>query len=210
MNHRFHDVDYVKSYAATINERRPERLKIFDHAADLIDDLPFESTHVVELCIGSGMLADVLLTRLHNITYEGVDFSQPMLDLAKDTLSLFSERIVLHQADLNTDDWPGKLRRPVHAIVSNMALHDLGSRENVRKTYERAFRMIEPGGMILNADLVLAEDSEPGTGGRFKVREHIDTLEMIGFSDVLSTFDFGGYACVVGSKGISYEPRGGR
>ena len=41
-------------------------------------------------------------------------------------------------------------------------------------------------------------------------REDIDTLEMIGFSDVLSTFDFGGYACVVGSKGISYEPRGGR
>jgi cyclopropane fatty-acyl-phospholipid synthase-like methyltransferase len=200
VNHRFHDREYVKSYAASINERRPERLKIFEHAADLIDDLPFETPHVVELCIGSGMLADVLLTRLPKMTYEGVDFSQPMLDLAKDTLASFIDRIALYQANLNTDDWAGVLHPPVHAIVSNMALHDLGSKENVRKTYECAFRMIEPGGLICNADLVLPADSEPGTGGRFKVSEHIDTLETIGFSDVRSTFDFGGYACVVGRK----------
>jgi len=200
MNHRFHDVDYVKSYAASINERRPERLKIFQHAADLIDDLPFDTPHVVELCVGSGLLANVLLTRLQKITYEGVDFSQPMLDLAKDTLASFNDRIALVQANLNTDDWAGMLQRPIHAIVSNMALHDLGSRENVRKTYEQAFRIIEPGGLMFNADLVLREDSDPGTGGRFKVHEHIDALETIGFSDVRSTFDFGGYACVVGRK----------
>ena len=200
MNHRFHDMDYVKSYAASINERRPERLKIFEHAADLIDDLPFDTPHVVELCVGSGLLADVLLTRLQKITYEGVDFSQPMLDLAKDTLASFNDRIALFQANLNTDEWAEMLQRPIHAIVSNMALHDLGSRENVTKTYEEAFRIIEPGGLMFNADLVLREDSDPGTGGRFKVREHIEALETIGFSDVRSTFDFGGYACVVGRK----------
>ena len=200
MNHRFHDVDYVKSYAASINGRRPERLKIFQHAADLIDDLPFDTPHVVELCVGSGLLANVLLTRLQKITYEGVDFSQPMLDLAKDTLASFNDRIALVQANLNTDDWAGMLQRPIHAIVSNMALRDLGSRENVGKTYEQAFRIIEPGGLMFNADLVLREDSDPGTGGRFKVHEHIDALETIGFSDVRSTFDFGGYACVVGRK----------
>lgn len=200
MNHRFHDMDYVKSYAASINKRRPERLKIFQHAADLIDDLPFDTPHVVELCVGSGLLADVLLTRLQKITYEGVDFSQPMLDLAKDTLASFADRIALYQANLNTDDWAGLLQRPVHTIVSNMALHDLGSKESVRQTYEQAFRIIEPNGLMFNADLVLRADSDPGTGGRFKVSEHIDALETTGFSDVRSTFDFGGYACVVGRK----------
>ena len=201
MNHRFHDMDYVKSYAASINERRPERLQVFQHAADLIDDLLFGSPHVVELCIGSGMLADALLTRLPKMTYEGVDFSQPMIVLAKETLTPFADRISLYQADLNTDDWSGLLHRPIHAIVSNMALHDLGSRERVVKTYEEAFSILEAGGLIFNADLVKPADAEPGTGARLMMSEHFQALEVIGFADVESTLDFGGYACVVGRKG---------
>ena len=200
MNHRFHDADYVKSYAESINGRRPERIQVFQSAADLVGELPFPRSHVVELCIGSGMLGEVLLTRLPDITYEGVDFSQPMLDLAREALVSFADRIDLHQSDLNTDEWARLLRRPVHAIVSNMALHDLGTKESVVKTYREAFRVLERGGVIFNADLVKPADSDSGTGSRLKVAEHIDALESIGFLDVVSTLDLGGYVGVVGRK----------
>ena len=60
MNHRFHDPDWVRNYAETINERRPERLEMFDHIARLIAPLP-ESPAVVELAPGPGMLAEILL-----------------------------------------------------------------------------------------------------------------------------------------------------
>lgn len=75
MNHRFHDADYVKSYAKSINGRRPERIQMFQSVVDLVKDLPFPKSHVVELCAESCMLGEMLLMRLPEITYEGVDFS---------------------------------------------------------------------------------------------------------------------------------------
>lgn len=43
-----------------------------------------------------------------------------------------------------------------------MAIHDLGSETAVRATYQKATQLLEPGGLLINADLVTKpEDDAP-------------------------------------------------
>jgi len=125
----------------------------------------------------------------------------PFIEVAREKLASYNGKVSLHQANLNTDDWAVLPPGPVHAIVSNMAIHDLGSEEAVTTTYKKAARRLEPGGSLINADLVThPDDKEPPTDGKLKVPRHLELLDHLGFVDVRCTLDFGHYACVVGRK----------
>ena len=136
MNHRFNDAQWAQNYAETVNERRPERLEVFAHVADHLAELANNAPTVVELAPGPGMLAEVLLSAQPQLTYIGIDYSAPFIQIARDKLAPFDQRITLHQADLVKDDWPSLLSSPVHAVVSNMAIHDLGSEAAVTANVE--------------------------------------------------------------------------
>jgi len=104
--------------------------------------------HIVELGIGPGYLAERLLKKISNLTYEGVDFSTPMLDLASVRLAAHMSRIKFTQADLITEDWGAKVCRPVGAIISTWALHDLGSEENTMKVYQACRQLLPDEGIL--------------------------------------------------------------
>ena len=127
MNHRSKDAQWARNYAETVNERRPERLEVFAHVADLLADLAEDAPAAVELAPGRGMLAEVLLSAQPELTYVGIDYSAPIFQIARDKLASFDRRVTLHQADLNEDDWPLLLSSPIYAVISNMAIHDLAS-----------------------------------------------------------------------------------
>jgi hypothetical protein len=171
---------------------------MFAHIGDQIEKLPFHNPHIVELAAGPGFLAEALLTRFPQMTYDGIDYSKPMIALAHDRLSQFKDRIKLHCANLNSDDWPLLLTKEVHAFVSNQALHDLGSEENVEQAYETARKYLVPYGMLLNADLVIPKDREGEYDpGKLKVSRHIEILRAKQYTRVNCTLDLGHYACIV-------------
>lgn len=201
MNHRFNDAQWARDYAATVNARRPERLEVFAHVADHLADLANNAPTVVELAPGPGMLAEVLLCAQPQLTYIGIDYSAPFIQIARDKLASYDKRITLHQADLVKDDWPSLLSSPVHAVVSNMAIHDLGSEAAVTATYEKALHLLERGGLIINADLVtMPDDDQPPSDGKLKVPRHLEILMDLGFADVRCTLDLGHYACIIARK----------
>ena len=137
---------------------------------------------VVELGIGPGFLADHLLTSMPEIKYYGVDFSSPMLDIARQRLRPHFERVVYVQADLLKDDWCSKIPAQASAIVSTWALHDLGSQENVEVVYRSCAQLLRDGGILLNGDFIKPENAvyeyEPG---RFEVTRHIEIMRRVGF-----------------------------
>ena len=105
MPHRFHSMEYVAKWAQDVGN--PVRESVFHHILAQLVLLDDESPHIVELASGPGILAEFLLERLPNATYEGLDYSAPMLSLARERTQRFGERVHLHQVDLREDDWPG-------------------------------------------------------------------------------------------------------
>ncbi len=180
--HEFHD----EEFAATWAERfvpTPERLTLFQlMLSELRSGIPADG-RVVELGVGPGYLAEYLLSRMSGIRYWGVDFSSPMLDIARQRLHPYSDRVAYLQADLVAERWWEALPAPVDAIVSTWALHDLGSQENVEKVYRRCAQVLVDGGPFLNGDFIKPDGvSVEYESGRFEVAKHLDALHRAGFS----------------------------
>ena len=160
----------------------PERLQLFKVIlAELKCHVPSDSC-IVELGIGPGYLADHLLRAMPGIRYFGVDFSAPMLDIARQRLGQHSKRATYVQADLVKDRWWRDIPVPVNAIVSTWALHDLGSQENVETVYRNCSQTLINNGLLLNGDFIKPDNAvyeyEPG---RFEITRHIEMLQQVGF-----------------------------
>lgn len=182
--HEFHDPQYAHDWADRFIPT-PERLQLFDTIIHRLIEGPLPVRHIVELGIGPGYLAERLLERMPDITYEGVDFSRPMLDLAASRLTPHAARVRFTQADLVNDDWGAKTSHPVGAIVSTWALHDLGSEANTRRVYHACRALLSSGGMLLNGDFVKPDGTRHEyEAGRFPVSRHLDILHDAGFRDV--------------------------
>jgi len=180
-DHEFHDRDFVNDWADRFVPT-PERLQLFGRIRSELESLAPSDGRIVELGIGPGYLAQHLLTHLAHIEYFGVDFSSPMLDIARQRLSPFGERVRYLQVDLIRDDWIAALPESVDAIVSTWSLHDLGSQENVAQVYRGCATALQGGGVLLNGDFIKPDrailEYEPG---RFEIARHLEMLRAAGF-----------------------------
>jgi len=181
--HEFHDREFATGWAERFTPT-PPRLELFRIIlSELQSGIP-EDGCVVELGIGPGYLAGHILHAMPKIRYIGVDFSQPMLDIARTRLHSYSARITYIQANLIQDDWAGMIYAPVNAVVSTWALHDLGSQQSVAKVYAKSAKTLAAGGVFLNGDFIkpegTAHEFEPG---RFGIERHLELLRKAGFRD---------------------------
>ena len=180
--HQFHDADYAEDWARRFTPT-PERLHLFETILRQLQSAIPAAGHVVELGIGPAFLAEFLLIRLPSISYEGVDFSQPMLAQAASRLERFGARQHLQQADLLRDEWSDELSRAPAAIVSTWALHDLGGQAQTAQVYRACAGALSIGGLLLNGDFVKPDGARhPFEPGRFPVSRHLELLRNAGFS----------------------------
>lgn len=179
--HQFHDAEFVKGWAERFVPT-PERLALFDAILSELRSRLKAPACVVELGIGPGYLADHLLGGLPGILYYGVDFSVPMLQIARHRLQPHEGWISYVQADLLKDEWWSDIPGPVDAVVSTWSLHDLGSLEHVGRVYECCAQLLRRGGVLLNGDFIKPDGAiheyEPG---RFEIEKHIALLRRAGF-----------------------------
>lgn len=109
----------------------------------------------LDLGSGSGLLAIGLSTRYPAARATLVDFSEPMMDAARDLLGddVTMPRFVI--ADLALPDWIEKVNddAPFDAVVSGYAIHHL---ENDRKQtlYGEIMSLLAPGGFFINVEHV--------------------------------------------------------
>ena len=189
--HEFHSKEFAVGWAERF-EPTPERLRLFELIFSQLKEAIPNDGSIVELGMGPGYLAKYLLERMPSISYCGIDFSLPMLDIAQDRLKRFSSRVTYTQADLVEDSWEEKVSKPVHAIVSTWALHDLGSPKNINTVYERSYSALGNNSILINGDFIkptgAAQEFE---GGRFYVAKHLEILGNAGFfnASCLSLFE---------------------
>ena len=193
--HHFHSPEYVEAWAATVDN--PVRRSVFHHIlAHLHLHLSSgEAAHVVELACGPGLLAEFLLDNHPAMTYEGLDFSAPMLDMAERRLDTHGDRASLRLADLREDAWPDSVERVPQAVISTQALHDVGGPTEHAAIYRASAALLAPGGLLLNADFV---DRRGAARRRIGLSRHLEMMAAAGLRGTKATLDLGPYACVVG------------
>ncbi|MCY3989795.1 MAG: class I SAM-dependent methyltransferase [Caldilineaceae bacterium] len=181
--HEFHEAAYAEDWARRFIPT-PERLHLFETILQQLESAVPADGHVVELGIGPAYLAEYLLERMPRISYEGVDFSQPMLTQAATRLARFGDRVQFQQADLLGDGWGSDLAGPPAAIVSTWALHDLGGQAQTLHVYRACAAALPEGRILLNGDFVKPDGTRlPFEPGRFPIGRHLELLQEAGFSD---------------------------
>ncbi len=181
--HKFHDAEYVRDWANRFVPTAP-RLQLFDLVLELITKPTVPLKHVVELGIGPGYMARYILERNDEVTYEGVDFSDAMFGIARETIGDLMARVTLTSADFLDNSWPSNLSQQPGAMISTWALHDLGSQQAVADVYKRCYETLPPGGVLVNGDFIkpgrTTFEYEPG---RFAISRHVELMKAAGFSD---------------------------
>jgi SAM-dependent methyltransferase len=181
--HEFDEAQYARDWAARFDPT-PERLRLFEMIIGQLKTHALPEPHIVELGIGPGYLAARILDAIPGLTYQGIDFSRPMLEMAAARLEKHSQRLSFTQANLVGDSWEEWVKPP-GAIVSSWTLHDLGSEANTSTVYRCCKSMLPSGGIMLNGDFI-----KPGgtkfefEAGRFSLERHIEILKSLGFQTV--------------------------
>src|SRR5437764_1327670 len=106
---------------------------------------------ILELGVGSGITAELLLAAHPEATLHGIDSSPEMLAAARRRLP--SERVTLEERALQE----GLPSGPFDLVASNLAIHHLVSEEK-EDLYRRIFNVVEPGGAFVLGDCVVARD----------------------------------------------------
>ena len=146
--HRWHCHRYVKDFVARLGPGfQGPLIRSFLTFPEL---QPFR---FVELGVGDGRVAEMLLREFPRASGVGVDFSEPMLELASRRLTGDSGRFEFVVADLNERNWSDKLRGPWQLVVTRKCLHHLND-DRLFKVYDEIYQLLEPGGLFLNLDRV--------------------------------------------------------
>ncbi|HTZ62875.1 MAG TPA: class I SAM-dependent methyltransferase [Solirubrobacteraceae bacterium] len=108
----------------------------------------------LDLGCGAGAMSELLLDALPGSNGLGLDFSEPMLACATESLARHGERWRALAADLGSPAWSEALPdAPFDAIVSGLAIHHLPP-ERKPALFAEAFSLLAPGGMFINMDYV--------------------------------------------------------
>ena len=181
-HHEFHDEGYVLDWAERFRPT-PDRRELFALMCLELEAHVRPDGCIVELGIGPGYLAEHVLGLWPRVRYVAIDFSEPMLAIARKRLSPYGDRVHYIRADLTTEGWWTEVKAPVEAIVSTWALHDLGSQDCVATVYAHCASLLMDDGLLLNGDFVKPDEArhayEPG---RFDIATHLQLLGRAGFT----------------------------
>jgi len=106
---------------------------------------------VLDVGVGSGLVAEAVLDRLPGVTLVGIDHSPSMLELARPRLARFRDRAQLVEADLAQPEEITLPLGPYDGAVSVQTLHNMAP-EAQKRTLAWLGRTLEPGGLALLLD----------------------------------------------------------
>ena len=149
----------VRRYDADMDIMHPLRQKMIDVALELLPFHRAQALRVLDLGVGTGAFSQQFMERYLNSEVVAIDGSSSMLELAKTRLLEFSHRVEWVVSDFRAI--PAKLLEPdvFDVVISAYALHHLNADEKLT-VLRSVVPAIRPGGWILNADLVLADDPD--------------------------------------------------
>ena len=171
--HDWHSTDYVAEWITRDAARDPERRPLL---RQMLSFAPFPrdaELQVLDVGAGYGAVSEEVLHAFPAAHVALQDYSQPMLDRARERLADRSEQLRYVVCDLTDPSWPQEVGGPFDLAVSAIALHNLRDPEKIFACYRAIHDLLEPGRCFLNCDRFV-EGVEP----------HLATLREAGFGRV--------------------------
>lgn len=145
---------HAREYTALRRRLVPVYDQFYRAVVDVLRLLGENGVHrVLDLGAGTGLLSAEVATEFPAVTIELLDASEPMLREARERLG--GTVSAIHVADMAGRLPPG----PFDAVVSALAIHHL-EHEDKRALMARAFEVLRPGGVFVNAEQVAAPSPE--------------------------------------------------
>jgi len=160
--HDWHDAAYVESWVTQrIDGDSGHRARIARLASLVAAAVTVDAPVILDVGAGPGVVADALLRAIPAARLLCQDYSLPMLERARSALAWAGDRVSYHQSDLADPDWSAGLDRPLDAVVSSYAIHNLRDAARIRSVYGDLIGLLGPGGGLFLLDLV--ESAGPRT-----------------------------------------------
>lgn len=151
-NHDWESASYVSRWAQRQDTKEPDRHEAFRVLADTI---PFDKNmpiRILDLGAGYGALTQFLLNRFPNATAVCQDASKEMAKLGGERMKQFSGRFEYVFCDFARTGWSREVNGPFEAIVSSIAIHNVGDPKIIEAIYHASFPLVKAGGCFLNFD----------------------------------------------------------
>lgn len=172
-HHHWESAEYVAGWAKGQDPKESNRAEAFQVLADKI---PYEKNlpiKILDLGAGYGALTKFLLERFPQATAVCQDGSEEMAKLGRERMKNLAGRFEYALCDFSKHGWSKLLSGPFEAVVSSIAIHNVGSQNIIRGIYEEAFTLVKPGGCFFNFD-----------GPRPPWEEQMQWLRGAGFKNV--------------------------
>jgi ubiquinone/menaquinone biosynthesis C-methylase UbiE len=150
--HDWHSSEYVSEWITRDTTRDGERRPLLQQmlsAAPLPHDAALE---VLDVGAGYGVVSEEVLQAFPAARITLQDYSQPMLDRARQRLADHSERLRYVMCDLTDPSWPLQVGGPFDLAVSAIAIHNLRDPAKIYACYRAIRDLLKPGGYFLNCD----------------------------------------------------------
>ncbi|MGH7870945.1 MAG: class I SAM-dependent methyltransferase [Candidatus Binatia bacterium] len=153
--HHHHDwasSEYVSKWAKGQDPKEPNREEAFSVLADTIPYKKSAPIKILDIGAGYGALTKFLLERFVNATAICQDGSEEMARLGRERMKDLTGRFEYLLCDFGKHGWSKLVPGPFEAIVSSIAIHNVGNPRIIRGIYEDAYTLVKPGGCFLNFD----------------------------------------------------------
>jgi len=158
--HDWHSTAYVAEWITRDAARDPERRPLLQQ---MLSFAPFPrdaQLEVLDVGAGYGAVSEEVLQAFPAAWVTLQDYSQPMLDRARQRLADRSDHLRYVLCDLVDPSWPEQVGGPFDLAVSAIALHNLRAPEEIFACYRAVHDLLKPGGCFLNCDRFV-EGMEP-------------------------------------------------
>jgi len=185
--HDWSDPGFAASWEAEADQSNPVRRAQLDLVLELLRAR--DPGAVLDLGVGSGLVAELVLDTLPEAQLIGLDSSRAMLALARERLARFAGRARLVEADAGAASAADSIDRTVDAVFSVQTLHNLEPDAH-RRALAFTAQAMAPGGWLIIADRYAAP---PGLFDAFRVvwdrvgaeegssyQDHVDKLRVQG------------------------------
>ena len=158
------DPTTAATWVAEADRKRPHRADVRRRIAEVVADvgrarvidasklgiLDAARLHVLELGAGPGLLAEAIYEACEIERYVAFDFSQPMLEIARQRLG---ERVTYMLGDFLDPQWPALLEgQPFDAVVAMQSVHELRHKRRAQTLYAQAKTLMRPGSVLVVCD----------------------------------------------------------
>jgi SAM-dependent methyltransferase len=187
--HDWQSVDYVSGWIQHDVARDPERRPLLQQ---MLSSAPFPrdaELNVLDVGAGYGVVTEEVLAAFPAARVTLQDYSQAMLDQARQRLAADADRLSYVLCDLFDPSWPRQVGGPFDLAVSAIVLHNLGRRGKIFACYPAIHDLLRPDGSFLNYDRFTAG-----------VEEHLTELRAAGFGHVECTWQQPPHAIVVAAR----------